>query len=105
MMKDENLEDLFYSERPDWDMRFVYFEGDPIYDTDCGSDVDQLYKEPHVEKFHEEGESERVDFEERSIHYPSCLDDFSHLGKFKWDVECSYFEGIQFMTLKMRVNI
>jgi hypothetical protein len=38
--KDENLDDLFYIGRHDWDVRCFYFEGDPVYDTEYeGEDV------------------------------------------------------------------
>jgi len=80
-LDNQTLDDLFRNGRHDWDARFVYIEGDPIYDTNCESNVDlHLYEEPHVERSHEQDEFEKDDFE--------CLDDSFHLGSHKWDVGC-----------------
>jgi hypothetical protein len=42
---------------------------------------------------HEEVEFEKVDIDKKSIVIPSCLDDFIHIGRLKWDMKCFYFEG------------
>ena len=58
-----NFDDLFRMRRSKWDMRCVYFEGDPIYDIDYESEGDivelKLYEEPCLGSFHEKYEVDK----------------------------------------------